>query len=329
MSDADKLAVIIVNWNSGAYLRQCLEALANQSRTPDRVLVVDNASSDDSASSLLANFPKVEFLFQKDNLGFAAGNNLAVSMASDCRWVAFLNPDAFPEPDWLEALLRAAADHPECSSFGSRMRMHGTTDLLDGTGDVYHISGMAWRRDHGVAESATDRQAGEIFSPCAAAALFSREAFLEAGGFDVSYFCYFEDVDLGFRLRLAGRQSYYVKDAIVSHVGSGTTARDSDFAVYHGARNLVWTYVKNMPGYLFWVYLPQHLAANIAALVWYSLRGQTGTIIKAKCDALAGLPRIWKERQVQAKLRKISMSELRRMLKKGWVLPYSKAKRGV
>ena len=97
---------------------------------------------------------------------------------------------------------------------------------------------------------------GEIFAPCAAAALYRRAAFLEAGGFDEHFFCYMEDVDLGFRLRLLGYRCGYAPAAIVHHVGSGTTGARSPFTVYHGHRNLVWTYVKNMPTPWFWLYLP-------------------------------------------------------------------------
>ncbi|MGH8650066.1 MAG: glycosyltransferase family 2 protein, partial [Burkholderiales bacterium] len=80
-------------------------------------------------------------------------------------------------------------------------------------------------------------------------------------------------------------------DAVVHHVGSATTGKDSDFAVYHGHRNLVWTYVKNMPGPLFWIYLPQHIAANVYIIVRYALKGKRcwRVILKAKWDAIIEL----------------------------------------
>ena len=80
-----------------------------------------------------------------------------------------------------------------------------------------------------------------------------------------------EDVDLGFRLRLAGHRCLYVPKSVVHHVGSGTTGgKNSDFSVYHGHRNLVWTYVKNMPGVLFWIFLPLHLAMNLVVLAVFA-----------------------------------------------------------
>ena len=132
------------------------------------------------------------------------------------------------------------------------------SELLDGTGDVYHVSGRAWRRDWG----RPAKDAGStlpILGACAAAALFSREAMLLAGGFDEDFFCFYEDVDLSFRLRLLGYAGRYVPAAVARHVGSASTGSHSDFCVYHAHRNLVWTYVINMPCALFWLYLPQHV----------------------------------------------------------------------
>ena len=196
------IAVIIVNFNSGTLLGECLRHLRAQTRRPERVIVVDNASSDGSADRLESEYPEVECVRSDRNLGFAAANNLAARRAGEVEWLALLNPDAFPQPDWLERLLAATRVHLECASFGSRLVDASDSDRLDGTGDVYHVSGLAWRRDHGRLTATDASVSGEIFAPCAAAALYRRDAFLEAGGFDEDFFCYFEDVDLGFRLRL-------------------------------------------------------------------------------------------------------------------------------
>lgn len=295
------IAVLIVNYNSGDMLVRCLDALAAQTRRDFEVVVVDNASSDGSAEGIDTRYPNVRLVRSEQNLGFAAGNNLALRHAGSARWIVLLNPDAFPEPDWLAEFVAAAERDVAFSFFGCRMLLADTPELLDGTGDAYHVSGASWRRDHGVAAQRGTQEAGEIFAPCAAAALYPRAALEEIGGFDERYFCYHEDVDLAFRLRLRGHRCGYVPRAVVRHVSSGITGKRSDFATYHGHRNLVWTYVKDMPGVLFWLLLPLHVAMNMASVAVCALRGQLGVVLRAKRDALAGLPAVLRQRrEIQA-----------------------------
>jgi GT2 family glycosyltransferase len=316
---ASSITVMVVNWNSGALLQECLKTLSGQIVMPQRVLVVDNASTDNSATCATL-LPSVTLLQMTANLGFAAGNNRALAEC-DTEFVALLNPDAFPEPDWLEWLLAAASAYPDVAAFGSRQLCQGSPDILDGIGDSYHMSGLVWRERHRARLQSGDLVPREIFSPCAAAALYRRQALVDVGGFDEAYFCYVEDVDLGFRLRLAGHKAMYVPDAVVHHVGSATTGgQHSDFAVYHGHRNLVWTFVKNMPGALFWLLLPLHLMMNLTMMVWFIARGQGRVILRAKWDAIKGLPKVWAmRRQIQAR-RVSNVKDIWRVLDKH-VLP--------
>ena len=317
-----RVGVVIVNWNAGALLERCIESLARQTFKPHRIIIVDNASSDRSADIVDKLYANVQVVRLETNVGFAAGNNIGVGHAADCKWIALLNPDAFAEPRWLEQLLFMASEHPEYAFFGSRMLVESNTNILDGTGDVYHVSGLAWRNGHGQLADHRNLEAVEIFTPCAAAALYRRDVLLETGGFDKIYFCYFEDVDLGFRLRLAGYRCLYVPDAVVHHVGSALTGRNTDFTVYHGHRNLVWSYFKNMPWPLLGLYLPQHILLNLVSLIWLTLRGHGRVIVKAKWDALKGLPRVLQERKIVQATRKVSAWELRRMMAKGLLTPY-------
>jgi len=316
------VAVVIVNYNAGALLDRCLEAVARQQLHPARVIVVDNASSDGSPREIGARYPWVELIALTRNEGFAAANNRAAEAAGDCEWLALLNPDAFPEPGWLDALWRAARAG-DAASYGSRMLRAGDPDQLDGTGDVYHVSGLGWRRDHGTPAS-VQRDAGEIFSPCAAAALYRRDAFLAVGGFDERFFCYFEDIDLGFRLQLAGYRSRYVPGAVVAHQGSATSGERSDFSIYYGHRNLVWTYFKNMPGWLFWRFLPQHVLMNIISVVWFALRGRGGVVLRAKAAAVAGLPAALRERRRVQAARRVPSRSLMNLMARGWLGAYLK-----
>lgn len=314
-----KVSVIIVNWNGERFLERCLAALMAQTVKPHEIILVDNASSDGSVE-IVRRFPAVRLMIQDQNTGFARGNNLAIGAASaESHWIALLNPDAFAEPRWLEALLVASESNPGFDVFGSKLVNAADPTVQDGAGDAYHMSGLVWRMGHGAPAPTSVENACEVFSPCAAAALYRSDVLRASGGFDEDYFCYVEDVDLGFRLRLAGYRCLYVPQSVAHHVGSGTTGgQDSGFALYHGHRNLVWTFVKDMPGILFWLLLPLHLMLDLVSVVWFVLRGRGGVILRAKRDALLGVPKMWRKRQHIQKTRVVSIAEVWRQLDKSF-----------
>jgi len=312
------VTIVIVNWNSGPLLQRCLSKLQAQTLKPQKIFVVDNASTDGSVEAITLD-SNVSLLKCDSNLGFAGGNNYAFNHI-DTEFIALLNPDAFPECDWLECLVAAANAYPEAAAFGSCQLMCENPELLDGYGDAYHISGLVWREEHGKKRGYSATSFCKIFPPCAAAALYRREALVEMGGFDEDYFCYVEDVDLGFRLRLAGYQSLYVADALVYHLGSATTGgQQSDFSIYHGHRNLVWTFVKNMPGILFWMLLPFHLTLNIVSIGFFIIRGRSKVILRAKWDAIKGLPGMWYKRKQIQKNRVASINDIWELLDKSLI----------
>jgi GT2 family glycosyltransferase len=321
------VAVLIVNWNGGDLLRQCLESLRQQRSSPDHVIVVDNASSDDSIARAGSLLRDVEVIRLQTNLGFAQANNIAAHAAKGFDSLALLNPDAFPEPGWLQALICAAERDSTAAAFASQILFASDVDYLDGAGDSYHASGRAWRNGHGTAAGAWPLGNSEVFAPCAAAALYRRDAFEAVGGFDEEYFCYFEDVDLGFRLRLKGYRCQYVHSAIVRHVSSALGGYRSDFAVYHGERNMVWTFVKDMPAPLLWWYLPQHVLLNLAALAFYPWRGQGKVVLKAKKDAIMGIGRVLRQRRLVQRARTVSSWTLRHSLTHGVIAPYARLAR--
>jgi GT2 family glycosyltransferase len=301
-------------------LTECVRSVLASS-VPATVYVADNGSIDGSVERLRTTFgdqPALRIVENGRNLGFAAANNAVFRLARG-DFLLCLNPDATLAEGALECLLRTADEHPEFACFAPRLIQSERRHVLDGAGDAYHVSGLVWRRGHGAdATSHAYDQPAEVFSACGAAALYRRAAIDAVGGFDEDYFCYLEDVDLGFRLRLLGYRTLYVPEAIVYHVGSATTGRESDFVIYHGHRNLVWTFVKNMPAVLFWLYLPLHLAANVAMIVRYGMKGRWRVILAAKRDALRGLPMMCRKRCALQARRVSPAWQLRKAMHRGW-----------
>ena len=304
-----RLAVVIVNYNSGHLLEACLRSIEPQLGDADRVLVIDNASQDHS-ESCADRFALCSLHKLKENTGFAAACNFGVAQCTDCEWVLFLNPDTVVDSGFFAAIKSSLARYTAYSSFACRMMKLGQDNIVDGLGDAYHISGRPKRRYHGKTLSPGNLKVQEVFSPCGGAAVYNRAAYLQAGGFDEDYFCYIEDVDLGFRMCLLGFKCLYLPEAVVYHVGSASAGFRSEFQVYYAHRNLVWTYFKNMPVTLLWIFLPFHLMLNIYSIFLYAARGKLGTILKAKLDACRSLPQMLGKRKGGVCKRSVSAWQL-------------------
>lgn len=277
------VSVIIVAYHNQALLERVIECLTAQSIQDFEVVLVDNSGHDHSETPVLPSFLSWSLISPPCNLGFAAANNLAAKCARG-EWVALLNPDAFPRADWLEQLVAATKRHPMVPCFASLQFVAGEPNLLDGAGDVMTVTGIPFRggyRRH----AATSAIEGEVFSACGAAMLVHREFFLSLGGFDERFFCYCEDVDFGYRLRLAGFSTVLVPPARVDHIGFGSSSGLSDFAVFHGARNRIWTFVKNTPTSLFWWTVLPHIAVTAMLLLLHVRKGNLRPAWRGICAA--------------------------------------------
>ncbi len=308
------LSVIIVSYESGPTLARCLDALRVQTFTDFEILLVDNASTDGAPQAAAAADPTIRFLQPGANLGFAAGNNLAARQARG-RWLVLLNPDAYARPDWLEAMVAGIARHPDVRCFTSLQMVADAPGLMDGAGDVMTSAGIPFRGGYRRRRPAALPE-GEVFSACGAATLIERALFLDQGGFDERFFCYCEDVDLGYRLRLAGETTLLLPGAVVEHVGSASTGVRSEFAIFHGSRNRIWTFIKNTPPLLLWLTTPLHAAVTAGLLLLHWRRGDAGPVVRGiraafRREALD--PILASRRELQA-ARKVGSGDILRVM---------------
>lgn len=308
-AEAPALTVCIIAYNSGPTLRTCLERLGAQTFRDFETLVIDNASPDPGDAEIAASFPFVKLVRNTENLGFTGAGNQGARLGRG-RWYVLLNPDAFAEPDWLAKLTAAAARHPGVASFTSRQMVEGEPGMLDGLGDVMSITGIPYRGGY-LSPDRGEAWEGEVFSPCGAAMMIDRKLFLELGGFDETFFCYGEDVDLGYRLQLAAQPTLLVPTAVIHHVGSASTGgRKSEFAVFHGTRNRFWVLFKNTPALLLPLVVPLHLVALTAIYLRRENRPHAGLIWKAVKAAFAGAPSMFRARTGIQKARRASMAQI-------------------
>ena len=250
------VAVIVLNWNGRAYLPACLESLRAQSYQGEyRVVMVDNGSADGSAAFAQSAYPDVRVITSPVNLGFAAGNNLAVQQL-DTELIAFLNNDTRADPKWLEALVRSVTAAPDIACAGGRIvSWDGKT--VDFMGGGATLTGLGIQSGYGEPGS-VDAPEGDILFACGGSMIVRRDAYREVGGLDDDYFLFYEDVDLGWRFWLAGYRVRYAPDAVMYHRHHGGTRRfeDERLAVLY-ERNALYTIYKN--------YDDRHLAAVLPA----------------------------------------------------------------
>ena len=311
-----EVSVVIVNWNGRRFLDACLAAVAAQEGVAAETVLVDNGSTDGSAAHVAERFPGVRLVALQHNLGFAGGNNAGVREARG-RYGAFLNNDTVPERDWLKRLLAGIGGDDTVLATSRIVYLHDRS-VIDSAGDGMLRWGGAFKRHHGGRVEASP-PSGEVFGVCGAACLMARRVFDELGGFDDRFFVSHEDVDLSYRARLRGYRCRYVADAVVAHHGSATLGRASAAAVFHGQRNLEWVYLKNTPLSLLVRTLPGHLVYTAAAALHFGRAGVLGPFVRAKCAALAGVPRVLRQRADVQRTRRVDAAAIWALLEPKWL----------
>ena len=237
------VTVLIINYNGSKYLPDCVGSVLKTSYPRMEILVVDNASTDDSLS-ILNEFTdsRLRVILNKANLGFAAGNNFGYSR-SNGKYVVFLNNDTKVDPEWLTALVKAfEADSSVGAAQSKLLSLHSPTPTFDSAGDFLDHFCASVCRAKGMPDHDQYNKMEEVFSGRGAALMIKRDAVQGYEPFDPDFFMQFEDVDLCWRLHLRGFKVVYVPASIVYHAGRGTP---SEHRLYHGRKNVVQLFLKN------------------------------------------------------------------------------------
>ncbi|MCR3884833.1 MAG: glycosyltransferase family 2 protein [Methanothrix sp.] len=304
------ISVVIPNYNGRRYLEGCLPSLSAQTFEDFEVIVVDNGSKDGSCEYVAEEFPLVRIVENEENLGFAGGVNSGISIARG-EHILTLNNDTVAEKEFIENLAEAIGSDGRVGMCASKMLF--LDGRINSTGICISRSAAAWDRGMGEADRGQYDAACEVFGPSAGAALYRREMLDEIGLFDEDFFAYMEDVDLAFRGQLAGWRCLYVPGARVRHVHGGTAGFGSDLSVYYGNRNVLWYPVKDFPAGLLIRSLPWIVGRSLAVIPYYALRGQGRTILRAKVDGLAGVPRMLRKRR--GVVRRVGGREIRKHIR--------------
>lgn len=276
------VSVILVNYNGARLLSQCLTPLSAQTYLPLEIILVDNASTDDSCVFIEKNFPSVKLVRAEVNAGFAAGNNLGLQHARG-ELVATLNTDTRVEADYLEKLSAPFKDRQVGAAAPLILEME-RPDIVDAAGIRVDRFGFAW--NIGAGKPANEFAAGHpVFGACAGAALYRRAMLEQIGFFDDAYFGFYEDADLAWRAQGSGWKTMFVPQARVYHMHGASFGRISPCKTYLLARNRWWTTFKNYPAPQFYFAMPIILAFDAISLVQSAARGHLGAAWRGRADA--------------------------------------------
>jgi GT2 family glycosyltransferase len=306
------VTVVVVNWNGKSFISECLDGLRAQTYKSFEIVVVDNGSTDNSVDFISRSYPDVALIPLEKNYGFSKGNNIALKNIYS-KYVALINNDAVPDPQWLECLVSAMEQYQSAGFVASKMVFQNCPMFIDRAGDFYTRAGAGILR--GRNESSLLYSEKEwVFGACAGAAMYRKEMIEAIGPFDEDFFLLYEDIDLSFRAQLIGYKCLFVPDAVVRHKASKSIGHDSSTSVYFGHRNLEWVYLKNMPSRLIMRTFFFHFIYNVGALFYFLSIGRLKEFIRAKFDAFTNLPRILKKRKVIQKNRVVSDAYIWRLL---------------
>lgn len=308
------LSIIIPNWNGARFLPTCLDSLARQTYTSLEVILVDNASGDESLLLARERYPWVRVLALKTNAGFTGACNAGLRAATG-EFLALLNNDTEVDAGWAAAVVEAFSHDARIGSVASKMLLFDKRDHFHTAGDYFTTNGRAgnrgvWQRDVGQYDDEA-----YVFSACGGSAVYRRAMLDEVGLLDDDFFFSGEDVDLGWRAQLIGWRCLYTPRAIVYHhlsaTGGGVTAS------FYDGRNLLYILVKDVPGAVWRRHGGSIVRAQLG-IAREALRAWRGAAARARLRGMAaGLlnaPRMWQKRRHIQQQRRVSDAEIEAML---------------
>lgn len=267
------ISVVIPTYNGKRYLSDCLDSLKNQIRKPDEIILVDDGSTDGTDSYVASFYPEVKLIRLDVNQGFAAAVNKGIHRANGS-YIALLNNDTRPTPQWLFELVKTLDEKPSVGFCSSKMLFADRPNVINSIGIGFTRAGTAFDVGEGEEDGEKFSQSRPIFGACAGAAMYRRELFEDIGLLDEDFFMWYEDVDLSFRAQLAGYTCQYVPTAVVFHVGGGTASSNNKLHIHYCTRNQVLVMVKNLPGPLRLTYFRRLTVVALKHSVKTLLKGQ-------------------------------------------------------
>ncbi|MEG0090774.1 MAG: glycosyltransferase family 2 protein [Oscillospiraceae bacterium] len=292
-----KASIIIPNLNGEGWLQSSIESCINQRFKYDyEIIVIDNGSKDNSVEIIkacAAKFNNFVFLQNDDNTGFSYAVNQGINH-STAEYAVLFNNDAFAQEDFLQELVDMADSDENIFSVGSLMIQHYHRELCDDAGDYVPLFGWTCKRGDGLSKDRYQTPQ-RIFTACGGAALYRKSILEEIGLFDVSFFAYGEDVDLGWRANNRGYKNMFCPKAVCYHICSATTGgRYNEFKSVQSGKNTLLLLYKNQPLFMFLFNLPFIFFGFLPKLAAFTVRGYGKPFLKGTVMGIKAFGRVEK-----------------------------------
>lgn len=292
------ISVIIPNYNGKKYLKQCIDSVYVTKSLNYEVIIIDNASKDDTFE-WLTQYNNLVFKQLDKNYGFSRAVNEGIKLAQG-EYILLLNNDTVIEKNFLKQLLITIQKDEKIFGVSSKMIAYHNPDIIDDAGDEYNLLGWAKKRGDGqpIELFTTEKR---IFSACAGAALYRKNIFEKIGYFDENFFAYMEDIDISYRANIYGYKNIYCPTAKVYHIGSATSgSRHNAFKVELAARNNIYMIYKNMPLLQLLINLPFLILGCCIKYIFFRTKGLGQPY---RQGIKKGLKNMWKLQKIPFKLK--------------------------
>ncbi len=309
------VSIIILNCNGKHHLDECFKSIKQTNYHPFEAILVDNASSDGSIPFIENNFPWVKIVRNHHNLGFAEGNNRGIEFSSG-KYIILLNNDTKVHPDWITELVKIAESDRTIGACACKLLFYDKPSIINSVGMIVDNYGKSLCKGWGEKDVGQYEEVEEVFSAYGAAMFLCRDALEKSGVFDERYFILYEEVDLCWRIRLAGYKINYVPSAVVFHKVGSFIGEMKVENKYRMERNRLSTILKNFSTRSLLQILPHYIIHKFGDL-FFAIRSRNF----GYCMALLGVLRwnlvnlkstMTRRLFIQKNMRKINDEEIKR-----------------
>ena len=299
------IAIVILNYNTQNFLEKFLPSVIQTSYLNKSIVVVDNASTDNSVAYVKTNFPEVRLIEFTENYGFTGGYNKALQQV-EADYFVLLNSDVLVNSDWLEPMVEMATNNPKIAAIQPKILQYSNAEYFEyagASGGFMDKWGFPFCRgrifDNLEKDNAQYDAPMQVFWSTGAALFIKSDVYKQCGGLEESFFAHMEEIDLCWRIQNAGYQVWVCPQSVVYHVGGGTLQKENPRKTFYNFRNGLWLLIRNLPKNKLYSTLFIRILLDWIAALHFTLKGNwssAGAILKAHYAVLITFNKVKKMR---------------------------------